>query len=363
MIESAATPGLYTVEAGPLQPSHGWTTVVMQITCPDGDTVFDSFNLYIDPSGHVNNQNGNRIEGAVVSLYRAEQPEGPFELVPDGSAIMSPTNRKNPMLSDDRGHFGWDTIAGYYVVRAEKPGCTAVLDAAQPYAETDVLPVPPPVTDLDLRLDCSAVPPPSIAAPSSVSAEAQSLAGAVVDYDASALDPADGPVPMTCLPASGSLFPFGTTIVTCSAMNSSGNVGTASFPVTVADTTAPALGLPGDIEAYATGAAGASVSFAATAQDSIDGALAASCLPPSGTTFPLAKRRCRGPGHRRERKHRDGDIRRTRDIRMGRYPAAALGQRSEHAREKPHRPGTIRARWGERGGSRRLPRSSSWRRS
>lgn len=233
LLESAAIPGLYTAQVPPLAPSHGWSTVVTQIDCPDGNTELDSFNIYIDPSGHVNNVNDHRIEGAVVTLFRAEHPQGPFEIVPDGSAIMSPSNRQNPMLSDDRGYFGWDTIAGYYVVRAEKPGCTAAGDATRPYAETDVLPVPPPVTDLDLRLDCSSVPPPVLDLPAALSVEAQSSAGAVVSYDASALDATDGSVSVTCLPASGSLFPFGTTTVTCTAVNSYGNTASATFAVHV----------------------------------------------------------------------------------------------------------------------------------
>jgi hypothetical protein len=111
---------------------------------PRGIILADSFNIYIDPSGHVRNANGNPIRGAKVTLYRSDYAQGPFELVPDGSAIMSPANRTNPMYSDERGYFGWDTPAGYYVVRAEKPGCTAVGRTDRAYTETGVLPVPSP---------------------------------------------------------------------------------------------------------------------------------------------------------------------------------------------------------------------------
>jgi len=67
---------------------------------------------------------------------------------------MSPANRTNPDLTDANGHFGWDVIAGLYKVRAEKAGCVAPSNPAQPYVESAVIEVPPPVTDLDLRLDC-----------------------------------------------------------------------------------------------------------------------------------------------------------------------------------------------------------------
>jgi hypothetical protein len=39
-------------------------------------------------------------------------------------------------------------------VRAEKDGCHAPFNPAQAYVETEILVIPPPVTDLDLRLDC-----------------------------------------------------------------------------------------------------------------------------------------------------------------------------------------------------------------
>ena len=57
--------------------------------------------------------------------------------------------------------------------------------------------------------------------------------GAKIDYTAAAEDAVDGPVPVTCDPASGSLFPLGTTKVTCTATDSSGNTGTATADFTV----------------------------------------------------------------------------------------------------------------------------------
>src|SRR4051812_11709007 len=70
---------------------------------------------------------------------------------------MSAENRSNPDTTDASVHFGWDTIAGYYKVRAEEDGCGNPDDPGQAYVETDVLTVPPAVTDMDLRLDCPAL--------------------------------------------------------------------------------------------------------------------------------------------------------------------------------------------------------------
>ncbi|MFD8409849.1 HYR domain-containing protein [Streptomyces anulatus] len=57
--------------------------------------------------------------------------------------------------------------------------------------------------------------------------------GARIAYTATVTDPQDGALPVTCTPPSGSLFPVGTTTVTCSATDSAGNTGadTARFEV------------------------------------------------------------------------------------------------------------------------------------
>jgi hypothetical protein len=55
----------------------------------------------------------------------------------------------------------------------------------------------------------------------------------VVNYSASASDFIEGPLPVTCIPASGSIFPDGTTLVKCSAADSAGNTSTGSFSVIV----------------------------------------------------------------------------------------------------------------------------------
>lgn len=76
--------------------------------------------------------------------------------------------------------------------------------------------------------------PPVITTPGSVKATANSSAGAVVNFTATAKDNVDGVVPVSCTPASGSTFAVGTTTVTCTAADKRGNKGSATLAVTVA---------------------------------------------------------------------------------------------------------------------------------
>ena len=147
---AGAGTGRYKGTIPPLQPMHGAGRFTFKINgCPDPP----EFTGWIDPSGLVLTTTGQPISGATVTLFRSDTPNGTFTQVPSGSAIMSPGNRVNPMLSYADGYFGWDVIAGYYKVRATKSGCTAP-NSTQTFVETAVLTIPPPVTDLRLVMQC-----------------------------------------------------------------------------------------------------------------------------------------------------------------------------------------------------------------
>ena len=128
---------------------------------------------------------------------------------------------------------------------------------------------------------------PTVTVPANIAASAASASGATVSYSASASDAVDGAVAATCSPASGSTFALGTTTVTCTATDKAGNVGSSSFAVTVNDTTPPALTLPANINVQATSGNGAAVSYAASATDAVDGAVAVNCAPASGSIFAV----------------------------------------------------------------------------
>ncbi|MGH9281612.1 MAG: HYR domain-containing protein, partial [Acidimicrobiales bacterium] len=129
--------------------------------------------------------------------------------------------------------------------------------------------------------------PPAVVVPGDIVAEATGPDGAVVEFAVTATDLVDGPVGADCVPASESTFALGTTTVTCTAVDEAGNDAGDSFQVTVEDTTPPALSLPPDFTVEATGPAGATATYTATAGDIVDGDVAVDCSPASGATFPI----------------------------------------------------------------------------
>jgi HYR domain/PA domain len=128
--------------------------------------------------------------------------------------------------------------------------------------------------------------PPTINVPGNIAAELTSPNGAAVPYQVVAVDDDGQPVVATCTPPSGSVFPFGSTIVSCTATDAAGNTSQASFTVTILDTTAPSLAVSPNVTADATSPAGASVNYAVTATD-LSGSATVTCTPTSGATFQI----------------------------------------------------------------------------
>lgn len=109
--------------------------------------------------------------------------------------------------------------------------------------------------------------------------------GAEVVYEVAAADNCSG-VTFICDPPSDSFFLLGTTLVTCVALDASGNADTSNFNVTVVDEEPPVAFCPDDITvANDSGECGARISFEPTVTDNCDGATI-SCDPPSGALFP-----------------------------------------------------------------------------
>ena len=133
--------------------------------------------------------------------------------------------------------------------------------------------------------------PPVLNLPAAMTAEATSANGAAVNFTVTATDAVDPNPTVSCTPQSGATFPLGTTSVSCTASDASGNTSTpGSFDVTVRDTTAPTIAnVPANIAVNATSAAGAVVTYASpSATDLVSGARPVSCTPASGSTFPVA---------------------------------------------------------------------------
>jgi nitrous oxidase accessory protein NosD len=76
-------------------------------------------------------------------------------------------------------------------------------------------------------------PPPVLIVPGTIIANATSPSGAPVSYTVSVSDPVDPHLSLVCAPASGSIFPIGSTTVACTAIDSAGNSATASFQIVV----------------------------------------------------------------------------------------------------------------------------------
>lgn len=141
--------------------------------------------------------------------------------------------------------------------------------------------------EVDIEIAATDDVAPVISVPTPDPIEAVASTGASVAYEASAVDAVDGPVAVTCTPASGMTFPIGTTDVQCAAEDAAGNDAAASFDVRIVDTTGPALTLPTAMALDATSRDGAVVEYSPTAVDLVDGDINVVCSPASGTTLPV----------------------------------------------------------------------------
>jgi len=115
-------------------------------------------------------------------------------------------------------------------------------------------------------------------------------AGAVVIYTIpTSTDDIDGPVAVSCTPASGSTFPLGSTVVTCTSHDAAGNNATPStFNVIVTlppDVNAPVIA-PHDDIVVGGDLSGIAVTYQSpAATDNVDQTVTVSCSPASGTLF------------------------------------------------------------------------------
>jgi hypothetical protein len=116
---------------------------------PEEEWESEESSVYMDPSGLVQSTRHVPLYGATVTLSRSSTPHGKLARVPNGSIIMSPSNRRNPSRTTVAGLFGWDTFSGYYRISATHVGCRR--------ATTSVFAVPPPRSNLQLALRCGRI--------------------------------------------------------------------------------------------------------------------------------------------------------------------------------------------------------------
>ena len=109
--------------------------------------------------------------------------------------------------------------------------------------------------------------------------------GAAVSFTASLTDNCPGAT-VSYFPASGSVFPIGTTLVTATATDAAGNTSSCTFSVTVEDDELPAINCPGNILVNNdAGLCGAVVTFSVAVNDNCTATLVLS--HESGDFFPI----------------------------------------------------------------------------
>lgn len=126
--------------------------------------------------------------------------------------------------------------------------------------------------------------PPSVTCPANITALENPIGsgGAVVIFTATASDNCPS-VSLVCTPSSGAVFPVGTTTVTCTATDTSGNMASCQFTVTVITCT---ISCPANIVTGTTpGVCGAVVNY--PGPTTTGGCGTVTCLPAPGSTFPL----------------------------------------------------------------------------
>jgi hypothetical protein len=120
--------------------------------------------------------------------------------------------------------------------------------------------------------------------------EGNTAGGAVFTYTVTAEDIVEGTIAtVICSHASGSVFPVGTTIISCSSKDSGDHETVATIDVVVTDTTGPVITVPvAAVTQEASAASGATVTYSVTANDVVEGTKTVTCDKLSGTfMFPL----------------------------------------------------------------------------
>jgi hypothetical protein len=135
---------------------------------------------------------------------------------------------------------------------------------------------------------CTITPPQDITQQNDFDAQGHALGGAVVTYSdpttSSTVSPSSCGV-VQCSPLSGSFFPVGVNVVTCS----DGTNPTAHFKVTIQDTEGPTISCPADVIAPENphGSGSAKVTYPAPVATDNSGQATVTTDHDSGSTFPL----------------------------------------------------------------------------
>lgn len=284
----AAAPGTADSDWYRFPVNAGDNLVIRTTTPSDGPGQFPNT---LDPRVELYDENGNLVasdansapDGRNVLLnYSPAASSGEYfvRLVGENGSVGeyllqlqgatgSPSPNAALLLSaaDAEDFYSFDLAAGQFVnlaltLPAGVPGTLQLLDASATVLAAGVADAqnvtqsirrflaPVAGTYYALVTLTDSEPPVLSSVPQDVTVPAASTAGATVAFATpTAEDACDGALPVTCEPASGSLFAIGTTTVTCTAMDSQGLEGSATFTVKVTD----AAEQIGDLNSYISG--------------------------------------------------------------------------------------------------------------
>ncbi|NMO14174.1 HYR domain-containing protein [Pyxidicoccus fallax] len=130
--------------------------------------------------------------------------------------------------------------------------------------------------------------PPVVSCPREVLAEATGPEGASVEMPAITASDSVSTAAVSFSPASGSIFPLGSTRVSVTATDGAGLSSRCELPVVVVDSTPPTVTCPDDVTLTADGASGNVVRLPeVTASDRVSSSLVVTYVPASGSVFPV----------------------------------------------------------------------------
>jgi len=134
--------------------------------------------------------------------------------------------------------------------------------------------------------------PPDVIIPSDMTLDGGTADYVILDYSAKAIDDVDGVITPTCNLGSGTVFAVvqsAAFVVTCTATDSAGNTGSASFILAItssSDSSLPLVTVPGDMTITAGTTGYAILEYSVTAIDDVDGVITPTCNLSSG--FPAS---------------------------------------------------------------------------
>ena len=183
--------------------------------CEETNECWFPATVFIDVGDTVTWSNDDNAAHTVTSGSQADGPDGNF----DSSLFMAGATFSHK----------FDSVGTYDYFCMVHPWMEGVVIVESGSAPTPI----PTIRDIT---------PPKILQPSDVIVDATDSNGARVTYDVLAIDDTDQIIRPTCRPSSGSFFPIGDTIVSCTASDSAGN---SARPVTfIVTVNAPGILIP-----------------------------------------------------------------------------------------------------------------------